>query len=320
MTTYRITADLSETQARLLADKLMEGEHFLPVGAAGAFEGAPPVWRFEAWSNQSIDQSDFLNTARRLTNDNTLGGFQYQTVDDKDWVAKSLEDLPPVRAGRFVVFGAHDRHKKRNNEIAIEIEASLAFGTGHHPTTLGCLLELDRWCKTHRGKIPADKIAVLDIGTGTGILALAAAKALPLKAIASDLDPEAIRVAKRHRKLAGLDDKVQLFVANGTKHNIVQAHAPYPLVIANILAVPLVLLAADFAKVTARGGTIILSGLLNWQAQRVIATYLNAGFSLAHKRIIGDWTTLVLVKKIRTTKISKKTKGKSHVAGRKNAR
>lgn len=297
MTTLRITAEMNEAQARCLADKLMEGEHFLPIQAAGAFEVAPPLWRFEAWSNGSIDKADFLTTARKLTADKTLDGFRYQHVDEKDWVAKSLEDLPPVRAGRFVIFGAHDRDKGRANEIRLEIEASLAFGTGHHPTTFGCLIEIDRWRKTAHGKFRNSKPAILDVGTGTGILALAAAKALPLQAIASDIDGQAIAIAKRHRRRAGLDAKVRLVEANGVRHWLIQRHAPYPLVIANILAEPLVGLAPDFAKVTARGGRLILSGLLAWQARRVIAAYVNQGFSFSHRRVIGDWATLVFKKR-----------------------
>ena len=300
MTTLLITAELPEQKAKLLADKLMEGEHFLPVAAAAAFEAAPPFWRFEAWSSEPIDKADFLQAARQLTNDNTLDGFRYQTVDDKDWVAKSLADLPPVRAGRFVVFGSHDRDKGRVNEHPIEIEASLAFGTGHHPTTLGCLLELDRWCRTEKaGGFPHHNLkpTLLDVGTGTGVLALAAARALPLRAVATDLDANAIIVSKRHRHLAGRQAQVELQVARGTDHNAIRRSAPYPLVIANILAGPLVSLAPSLARVTKSGGTLILSGLLHWQARRVFAAYLRQGFKFERRRIIGDWATLVLVKR-----------------------
>lgn len=301
MPTLLITAELPEATARLLADKLMEGEHYLPIQAAAAFEIAPPHWRFEAWSTETIDKSDFLTTARKLANDNTLAGFHYQTVDDHDWVKKSLDDLPPVRAGRFVVFGAHDRDKGRVNEHRIEIEASLAFGTGHHPTTLGCLVELDRWCRRIKASglrtLKQAGPSLLDVGTGTGILALAAAKALPLTAIASDLDPVAIDVAARHRALAGKKRQVRLYAARGTQHAEIRRYSPYPLVIANILAQPLVGLAPSLARVTAREGTLILSGLLNWQARRVTAAYLRNGFKFQRRRIIGDWTTLVLEKR-----------------------
>jgi ribosomal protein L11 methyltransferase len=295
MPTILITAELPEKTAIKLADKLMEGEHFLPISAAGAFEAAPPFWRFEAWSVKAIDKGDFLATARRLTNEKNLSGFHYRKVDDKDWVKKSLSELPPVRAGRFVIFGAHDRDKGKPNEIRIEIEASLAFGTGHHPTTLGCLLELDRWCKS--AHIISDGPMLLDVGTGTGILALAAAKALPLLAIASDLDKDAIEIACRHRKLAGLEHKVQIVQARGTRHRLIEQNAPYPLVIANILAEPLVDLAPDLAKVTIRGGTLILSGLLSWQARRVSAAYINQNFALLRRRPINEWVTLVFKKR-----------------------
>ncbi len=295
MPTLLITAELPEKTATQLADKLMEGEHFLPISAAGAFEAEPPLWRFEAWSAKPIDQADFLQTVRRLLNDNTLDGFRFKQVDDRDWVKKSLDDLPPVRAGRFVVFGAHDRHKARVNETQIEIEASIAFGTGHHPTTLGCLMELDRWCKTAR--INAQKPMLLDVGTGTGILALAAAKRLPISAIASDLDKDAVDVAARHRKLAGRLKQVRLAQARGTRHALIEQNAPYPLVIANILAEPLVSLAPQLAKVTARGGTLILSGLLSWQARRISAAYTSQNFALLRRRPINEWVTLVFKKR-----------------------
>jgi ribosomal protein L11 methyltransferase len=296
MPTLLITAELPENTAVKLADKLMEGEHFLPISAAGAFEAAPPLWRFEAWSTKPIDKADFLQTARNLTGDKKLTGFFYRQVNEQNWVKKSLDDLPPVRAGRFVIFGAHDRDKGRANEIGVEIEASLAFGTGHHPTTLGCLLELDRWCKTAR-ITPASKPVFLDVGTGTGILALSAAKALPLCAIASDLDKNAIEVAGRHRKLAGLDRKLCLVQAQGTHHRLIKDNAPYPIVIANILAEPLVKLAPHLARVTAHNGTLILSGLLNWQARRVMAAYIAQNFKLFRRHSINEWMTLVFKKR-----------------------
>jgi ribosomal protein L11 methyltransferase len=295
MPTLLITAELPEKIATKLADGLMEGEHFLPISAAGAFEAAPPLWRFEAWSTKQVDKGDFLAAARRLTGEKTIGGFKYQEVNDKNWVKKSLADLPPVRAGRFVIFGAHDRDKGRENETGVEIEASLAFGTGHHPTTLGCLLELDRWCKSAR--VASDKPMLLDIGTGTGILALAAASALPLSAIASDLDKDAIEVARRHRKLAGLERKVRIIQARGTRHRMIERYAPYPLVIANILSEPLAGLAPSLAKATSKGGTLILSGILNWQARRVSAAYINQNFALLHRRPINEWVTLVFKKR-----------------------
>ena len=295
MPTLLITAELPEKTATRLADALMEGEHFLPISAAGAFAAAPPLWRFEAWSARPIDKSDFLKTARRLTNDNKLGGFLYRHLDDRDWVKKSLDDLPPVRAGRFVIFGGHDRDKGRANEIGVEIEASIAFGTGHHPTTLGCLLELDCWCKNPH--LRKNGYTLLDIGTGTGILALAAAKHLPLTAIASDLDPDAIEVARRHRKRAGLERKVKLVQARGTQHKLIEQNALYPLIIANILAEPLTRLAPGIAKIAARNGTLILSGILNWQARPVISAYTAQNFALLRRRTINEWMTLVFKKR-----------------------
>ena len=296
MTTILITALISENLATRLADALMEGEHHLPVSAAGAFEAEPPLWRFEAWFSEAPDLGEFNLTGRRI-----LGSafdaiaFDVRQVDDADWVAIALEDLPPVRAGRFVIHGEHDRYKVRPNEIAIEIEASLAFGTGHHPTTLGCLRAIDDWLRTPRGRQrQRTSPMLLDVGSGTGILALAFARAARSQAIAGDLDHEAVRIARENAAKAGQRWQVAVVEAAGTAHPLMRYNRPYPLVVANILAGPLMRLAPELFRATAPGGSLILSGLLAWQARMVAARYRAQGYTLEKRHIIGEWATLVL--------------------------
>lgn len=304
MPTTLLTALTSESIATTLADRLMQGEHHLPLSAVGAFEQEPPYWRFEAWFAETPDLGDVAMTVRGIlgTAADALR-FEQKLIDDTDWVAKSLEDLPPVKAGRFVIHGAHDRHKVRANDIAVEIEATLAFGTGHHGTTLGCLLALERHCGHVRAtrrkgaRRSQRRPAMLDVGTGTGVLALCVAKALKVAAFAGDLDAEAVRVARENVKVAGLAHSVRVVAAPGTRHAEIRRNTPYPLVVANILAGPLVAIAPELTTATARGGTLILSGLLAWQARRVAGAYLARGFRLKARRQIGDWTTLVLVKR-----------------------
>jgi ribosomal protein L11 methyltransferase len=297
--THLVTALMPEALATRLADALMEGEHHLDVAAAGAFEQAPPDWRFEAWFEAAPDGSDWTATVRRL-----LGPvadavrFEHKTVDATDWGAKSLDDLPPVRVGRFVVHGAHDRAKVRANEIGIEIEASMAFGTGHHATTAGCLAALDVWAK--RARVAARKgprrrsPAMLDVGTGTGVLAIGAARATRIRAVAGDNDREAVRIARENARAAGVAGLVTVVEAWGTKHPAMRARAPYELVVANILIGPLIAIASELAAVAAPRGTLVLSGLLAWQAHAVEAAYLARGFRRVRRRLIGDWATLTL--------------------------
>jgi ribosomal protein L11 methyltransferase len=297
--THLVTALMAEALATKLADALMEGEHHLDVAAAGAFEQAPPDWRFEAWFEAAPDGGEWTATVRRL-----LGPaaddvrFEHRTVDGTDWVAKSLDDLPPVRAGRFVVHGAHDRAKVRPNEIGVEIEASMAFGTGHHATTAGCLRALDLWAKraraSHRKGPRRRSPVMLDVGTGTGVLAIAAAKAARLRAVAGDNDREAVRIARENAKAAGVAGLVTVVEAAGTRHAAIRARAPYGLVVANILMGPLIAIAGELAAVTRPRGTLILSGLLAWQARAVEAAYLARGFRRVRRILIGDWATLEL--------------------------
>lgn len=211
-------------------------------------------------------------------------------VPDENWVAISQAALPPVTAGRFIVHGSHDLGSVPRGPYTILIDAGEAFGTAHHATTQGCLIALDRLAREQCFA------RVLDLGCGSGVLAIAAARVLPHARIeASDNDPQAIDVARRNARLNGVARRVRLRVADGLPRRSTRK-ASYDLILANILADPLIELAPDLAWAIASGGTVVLSGLLIRQAAQVIAAYRSHGFSLAtHQRQAG-WSTLTLVK------------------------
>lgn len=218
-------------------------------------------------------------------------GFLISEVPDEDWVAKVRRDLAPVEAGRFFVYGSHDADKLPDGKIGLLIDAAMAFGTGHHGTTLGCLRALDRLIEAG-----AVKHRVVDIGCGTAVLGIAAAKIWPEVVLASDIDAVAVEVAEVNVAVNGLKGRVHCIEAAGFDHPDLAAAAPYDLIFANILKGPLVALAPDIAKACAAGGHAILSGILNEQADGVVAVYARNGFNLVARDEIVDWTTLVLEK------------------------
>jgi ribosomal protein L11 methyltransferase len=214
--------------------------------------------------------------------------LRFEMIAAKDWVGESLAGLKPVAAGRFVVHGAHDRGTVPLNRIGIEIEAALAFGTGHHGTTRGCLFALDHICKMS-GQAPA---RILDVGTGTGVLAIAASRALRQGVLAIDIDLSSVRVARDNARLNRAGNFVTFMHADGVTAPAIRAHAPFDLVFANILLKPLQRLAAPIRRVLAPGGRIILSGILNAQANAALAAY--RPLALERRIELDGWTTLVL--------------------------
>jgi ribosomal protein L11 methyltransferase len=212
--------------------------------------------------------------------------FEIAPLPEADWVAKSLEGLRPVRAGRFLVHGAHDRDKRRPNDIGIEIEAGEAFGTGHHGTTAGCLIAIERTIRNRPIR------NALDVGTGSGVLAIAIARLAHVPVLASDIDPVATRVAKANVRLNGVQPEVRVVTAAGLGTRVFRANAPFDLIVANILAGPLVGLAPSIRRVLAPGGTVILSGLLPPQTNRVAAAYRAAGLRFARAEQREEWMTL----------------------------
>jgi len=216
--------------------------------------------------------------------------FVLSEVPDIDWVAKVRRELSPVDAGRFFVFGSHDADKVPAGRVALQIEATVAFGTGHHGTTLGCLKAFDALFSA--GFAPA---RVADIGCGTAVLAMAAAAVLPdARVIASDIDEVAVEVAIANLSINGLAGRVDCVEAAGFDHPQLLAVAPFDLVFANILKGPLIELAPSMAQNVAADGLIILSGLLVEQADAVTDAYVTAGFAAKTRDEIGDWATLVL--------------------------
>ena len=216
--------------------------------------------------------------------------FLVSELPEVDWVAKVQRELHPVDAGRFFVYGSHDADKVPEGRVALQIEATMAFGTGHHGTTLGCLLAFDKLFTA--GFRPQN---VADIGAGTAVLAMAAAKVLPeARVIASDIDPVAVDVAKVNVAINGLEGRVDCIEAAGFDHRRLTAAAPFDLVFANILKGPLVELAPAMARNTATGAQVILSGLLVVQAETIISTYEGQGFTLRDRNDLGEWSALVL--------------------------
>jgi ribosomal protein L11 methyltransferase len=211
-----------------------------------------------------------------------------QLLPDADWIKLSQEGLPPVRAGRFFVYGAHDAGKVPDAVIPMKIEAGQAFGTGHHETTALCLAALSDLAKRRRYD------NVLDLGCGTGLLAIGAAKLWKQKVTASDIDPIAVEVTCENALANRVGPLVQAFTADGPTHPMLQALAPYDLILANILAGPLTHLAPGIARIVAKGGTLVLSGLLHWQENLVLGFYRPHGLVLKDIRRDGSWSALVL--------------------------
>ena len=217
--------------------------------------------------------------------------FVISEVPDQDWVAKVRRELSPVEAGRFFVYGSHDADQVPTGRVALLIEAAMAFGTGHHGTTLGCLRALDRLMD--QGFAGQN---VADIGAGTAVLAMAAAKVWPNKVIASDIDPVAVEVAEANAVANNVADRVICVEAAGFDHPVLAGKAPFDLIFANILMGPLLDLAGDMSGAMVKGGYAILSGILVEQAADVIAGYAAAGLELSHHEEIGEWATLTLRK------------------------
>ncbi len=215
--------------------------------------------------------------------------FAVSELPETDWVAHVRRELHPVEAGRFYLYGAHDADDVPADRVPLLIEAAMAFGTGHHGTTKGCLEAFDRLLSD--GVMPG---RVADIGAGTAVLAIAAAKTTPYPVIASDIDPVAVEVAAANANANGVADRVQCIEATGFDHPLIAEAAPYDLVFANILKGPLIALAPDMRSHMSSGGHAILSGILNEQADDVIAAYAAQGFRLVHRDVLGEWTTITI--------------------------
>jgi ribosomal protein L11 methyltransferase len=278
-----------EHTAKGVVDALTE-VFFEGQAAIAAFERPDGRWDVTVHFGEPPDQPLVRELVANAAGAEIAAGIGFDTVEAKDWVKASLEDLVPVPAGRFVVHGQHHRDRIPPNKLGVEIEAALAFGTGHHGTTRGCLLLLDHVLKAWRPR------RVLDLGTGTGVLAIAAAKALHEKILASDIDPPSVQVARDNARLNVSGHLVRAVRATGFSAPQFAQAAPFDLVLANILANPLRQLAGPMARHLAPSALVILSGLLTHQAPAVIAAYRARGLvPVRHLRIEG-WSSLLLRK------------------------
>ncbi len=257
-----------------------------PTGV-GVFEveDGSGLWEVGGYFEEAPDTAALAVLAAALR----AKDFTISELPETDWVAHVRRELAPVEAGRFFVYGSHDADKVPADCEPLLIEAAMAFGTGHHGTTLGCLKALDRLASEgFHGK------NVVDIGCGTAVLAMAAARIWPEPVLASDIDEVAVEVAQANVDANALTGCVTCVEAAGFDHPQLAQAAPFDLVFANILKGPLVALAPDMAEVLQPAGYAILSGLLNEQADEVIEVYARSGINLVHRESIGDWTTLTL--------------------------
>jgi ribosomal protein L11 methyltransferase len=287
-TTHRATFAIGdEPAARRMVDLLNES---LDDGqaAVAAFERPDGRWDVSAHFAEAPDQAAIRELVAFAAGEDIAQHITFDTVEPKDWVAASLEDLVPVPAGRFIVHGRHDRARIRANRLGIEIEAALAFGTGHHGTTRGCLLLLGEVLRSRQPR------RVLDLGTGTGVLAIAAAKALRGHVLASDIDPVSVRVARDNARLNGVGNWVEAICATGFSAREFAVRGPFDLVLANILANPLRQMATPMAAHLAPSAFVILSGLLPHQARSVIASYRARGLVLRRHLQIDGWSSLLM--------------------------
>jgi ribosomal protein L11 methyltransferase len=280
----RLSVD--ETSAR----RLVAGDGLDDEGTAvAAYDAGDGRWVVEVLSDAAPTRRRLDSWVARAGVAHAAVTFLCEPVADRDWVAASLAGLKPVEAGRFLVHGRHDRGCGRGGQVRVEVEAAAAFGSGHHGTTRGCLIALDQILKARRR---TRRARVLDLGTGSGVLAIAAAKALRTEVAAGDIDPIAVRLARANAASNGVRPWVE--VVHGAGLRPPRLRGPFDLVLANILLGPLLTLAAPMAARLAPGGRAIVSGLLPGQANAALAAYGRCGLKLERRIVLAGWTTLLL--------------------------
>ncbi|MBB3590262.1 ribosomal protein L11 methyltransferase [Rhizobium sp. BK529] len=289
MSEIRLYVSTTEKQAEEILDLLSEvfGEEDFAIGTTEIDE-KNDVWEASVYmmAEDEVDVRSRVAAALKQTFPDAV--LSREVIPDVDWVVKSLEGLKPVRAGRFLVHGSHDRDKVRIGDIAIEIDAGQAFGTGHHGTTAGCLEVIDRVLRARTVR------NALDLGTGSGVLAIAVRKLRNIPILATDIDPIAIRVAAENVRRNGIATGIATVTAPGFHSTAFSEHGPFDLIIANILARPLIKMAPQLVTNLAPGGSVILSGILAAQRWKVLAAY--NGAKLRHVRTIwrNGWVTIHL--------------------------
>lgn len=282
---------LTKTAGREAAESLAErGEDLTPepVGS-GIFEieDGSDRWEVGLYFTECPDEVALALLALAYGAD----PFVVSELPEVDWVAHVKRELAPVEAGRFFVHGSHDTELVPEGAEALLIEAAMAFGTGHHATTKGCLLALDRMIDAG-----ANPQRIVDVGCGTAVLAMAAARVFPVLVLAGDIDPQAVDVARANVLANGLDGRVECVEAVGFDHPLIEGAAPFDLVFANILKQPLIDLVPDMARHIAPGGKAILSGILTTQADEVAAAYQAGGLALERRDDLGEWSVLVVTR------------------------
>jgi ribosomal protein L11 methyltransferase len=286
--THRASLAIGDEKAAKGVVDILTEVFFEGQAVVAAFERRDGRWDVALHFAEAPDQALVREQVSSAAGGDIAKTIAFDAVEAKDWVKASLEDLAPVPAGRFVVHGAHDRARVPQNKLSIEIEAALAFGTGHHGTTRGCLLLLDHVLKAGQPR------RVLDLGTGTGVLAIAAAKVLKGQVHASDIDPPSVKVARENARLNGTGNRVQAIRATGFAAPDFAGRGPFDLVLANILANPLRQLAGPMSQHLAPSAFVILSGLLTPQAASVMAAYRARGLVPVRHLKIEGWSSLLL--------------------------
>lgn len=288
MPTFTALTTLPEKQAAQALGVAMERLDPEPMGV-GVFEleDGSGLWEVGGYFTECPDETALAI----LTAAFNAAPFAVSQLPETDWVAKVKRELKPVEAGRFFVYGSHDADQVPADRIALLIEAAMAFGTGHHGTTLGCLRALDRLAAGG-----FDGKNVIDVGCGTAVLAMAAASIWPAPVLASDIDQVAVDVARANVVSNNLQGRVNCLEAAGFDHPDLKSSAPYDLIFANILKGPLLDLAPHMAAHIMDQGYAILSGILTEQAEEVAACYANVGLDLMKREDIGEWSTLTLRK------------------------
>lgn len=285
-----ITLRLDAPEAGIVYD-LLEDAFDEDGYAMSHFEVEPDNPDSRAWTIDIYVPKDALDDVLErvkasLPSDMPGLEITHEDLGDEDWVAMSLEGLRPVAAGRFFVHGAHDKALIPAGAVGVEIEAGQAFGTGHHGTTAGCLEAMEQVLRRRRFE------RAFDLGTGTGLLAIAFAKACHQPILASDIDAISVEVARENAQLNQVGNRVHVVEANGMHHAAIWENAPFDLIIANILAGPLMVMAGQIAGQLAAGGSLILSGILDSQANRVVAAYVAHGLCVERRASREGWTTL----------------------------
>lgn len=298
MTPHKLIAEVEDRGRAMRVAGALQDLIEPPPDALTIFEDKPdgasePVqWRIEAYFSDPREAG-----ALEAELDVLLGEpsprFHAADIPDLNWVALSQASLPPVRAARFTVHGGHDRERVPQGPNAILIEAGEAFGTAHHATTFGCLLALEQLGATRRFR------RILDLGCGSGVLAIAAARAWPHAALHGvDIDPQSVIVARENAAVNKAGARIRFVAGRGVSAPAIRNAAPFDLVVANILAEPLVSLAPDIRQVSEAGASVVLSGILIREAPRVLAAYRAQGFALVHHRRYDGWSTLTLAKRV----------------------